>query len=83
MMGRTKNVQAISKMRMTFNFPSITKMRRSFAIYFLRKIFKRYSNIYIFCKDDISIYRNISSILFYYKISFHEIKGRYFQYGMP
>ena len=44
MIGREKNVQAISKMRMTFNFPSITKMRRSFAIYFLRKIFEGYSN---------------------------------------
>ena len=55
MIGRKKNVQAISKMRMTFNFPSITKMRRSFAIYFLRKIFEGYSNIYIFCRDDISI----------------------------
>ena len=55
MIGREKNVQAISKMRMTFNFPSITKMRRSFAIYFLRKIFEGYSNIYIFCRDDISI----------------------------
>ena len=55
MIGRTKNVQAISKMRMNFDFPSITKMRRSFAIYFLRKIFERYSNIYIFCKDDILI----------------------------
>ena len=54
MRGCTKNVQAISKMRMTFNFPSITKMRRSFAIYFLRKIFERYSNVYIFCKDNIS-----------------------------
>ena len=54
MIGRTKNVQAISKMRMTFDFPSITKMRRSFAIYFLRKIFERYSNVYIFCKDNIS-----------------------------
>ena len=56
MIGRTKNVQAISKMRMNFDFPSITKMRRSFAIYFLRKIFEGYSNIYIFCRDDISIY---------------------------
>ena len=81
MIGRKKNVQAISKMRMTFNFPSITKMRRSFAIYFLRKIFEGYSNIYIFYRDDISI--NISSILFCYKISFHEIRSTYFQYGMP
>ena len=63
MIGRTKNVQAISKMWMTFDFPSITKMRRSFAIYFLRKIFKRYSNIYIFCKDDISIYFKYTILL--------------------
>ena len=85
MIGRKKNVQAISKMRMNFDFPSITKMLRSFAIYFLRKIFERYSNIYIFSKDDILICngRDISSILFYFNISFHEIKSIYFQYGMP
>ena len=80
MIGRTKNVQAISKMRMTFDFPSITKMRRSFAIYFLRKIFERYSNIYIFSKDDILIGRydliaGIFQVFYFISIS-HSLKSK-------